>query len=139
WRTLMIIQELDAEISANEVTAGAIRKKLHLGQLRSRQEDELRFYQRRLKSIDKLGDASDPAEPGRVKRGIETVRRGLRRINDEQHELERFIDTSFHPYWGSLLKEHGELSSFGAQVGRYADVYTRRVSCLRHYSAEQFF
>ncbi len=139
WRTLMIIQELDAEISANEATAGAIRQKLNLEEQRNHQEDELRFYQRRLKSIDKLGAESDPAETARVKRGIDTVRRSLRHINEEHQRLERFIDTSFHPYWGSLLKEHGELSSFGAQVGRYADVYTRRVSCLRHYSGEQFF
>ncbi len=139
WRTLMIIQELDAEISANEATAGAIRQKVQLEQHRNHQEDELRFYQRRLKSIDKLGDGVDPAEAERLKRGIETVRRSLKHINDEHQQLESFVDTSFHPYWGSLLKEHGELSSFGAQVGRYADVYTRRVSCLRHYSAEQFF
>ena len=41
--------------------------------------------------------------------------------------------------WGSLLKQDSELSSFGQQVEAYADVYMRRVSCLRHYSPMQFF
>jgi hypothetical protein len=49
------------------------------------------------------------------------------------------VDRSFHPYWGSLLKQDSELSSFGQQVDAYADVYMRRVSCLRHYSPMQFF
>jgi HAD superfamily 5'-nucleotidase-like hydrolase len=139
WRTAMIIQELDAEISANQNTADAIRKKLALDEQRSHQEDELRFYQQRLKKIDRGQTVTDPAETARVRRGIETVRTILKHMNAEQKKLERHIDSSFHPYWGSLLKERGEMSSFGAQVARYADVYTRRVSCLRHYSPEQLF
>ncbi len=139
WRTAMIIQELDAELSAHERSAQAISKKLRLDEERGHQEDELRFYQRRLRAIERSSDVSDASESVRVKRGIETVRRTLREMNQEQELLERFIDDSFHPYWGSLLKESGELSSFGAQVARYADVYTRSVSCLRHYSGEQYF
>jgi hypothetical protein len=138
WRTAMIIQEMDVELSAHERSAAAITKKLRLDEQRSHQEDELRFYQRRLRAIER-GAVSDGSEANRVRRGIESVRRTLRDMNHEQEQLERFIDDSFHPYWGSLLKESGELSSFGAQVARYADVYTRSVSCLRHYSGEQYF
>ena len=49
------------------------------------------------------------------------------------------ISQRFHPYWGSLLKELSEVSSFGLQVDLYADVYTHRVSCLRHHSPQQYF
>jgi hypothetical protein len=31
------------------------------------------------------------------------------------------------------------MSSFGLQVDLYADIYMRRVSCLRSYSPQQFF
>src|SRR5690606_17730474 len=62
WRTLMIIQELDDEISANQSTAGTLARKLELEQQRSFLEDELRFYQRRLKSLDRDARAVDEKE-----------------------------------------------------------------------------
>ncbi|HEX2732737.1 MAG TPA: HAD-IG family 5'-nucleotidase [Polyangiaceae bacterium] len=140
WRTAMIIQELDAELAAHQGSAAHIRKKLELDEGRTRQEDELRFYQRRLKALHRHDEEPpDEAEERRIRRGLERVRATLGRMNEEQEQLEQTIDTSFHPYWGSLLKEQGELSNFGAQVERYADVYMPRVSCLQHYSAEQFF
>ncbi len=49
------------------------------------------------------------------------------------------IDQRFHPYWGSLLKEANETSSFGDQVEEYACLYTSRVSNLLAYSPLQYF
>ena len=49
------------------------------------------------------------------------------------------IDQRFHPYWGSLLKEENEQSSFGAQVEEYACLYTSRVSNFLSYSPQQYF
>ena len=49
------------------------------------------------------------------------------------------IDRRFHPYWGSLLKEAAEKSSFGDQVEEYACLYTSRVSNFLAYSPLQYF
>ena len=49
------------------------------------------------------------------------------------------MDQRFHPYWGSLLKEANEQSSFGAQVEEYACLYTSRVSNFLAYSPQQYF
>jgi len=83
------------------------------------------------------GEAAD--ERVRVKRAIERIRGELHDIHTEHSRLRDLVDVSFHPYWGSLLKQDNELSIFGQQVEAYADVYMRRVSCLRHYSPMQFF
>lgn len=140
WRTAMIIQELDQELGAHRGSAVEIRRQLELQEIRENQEDELRFYQRRLKELGKADPETGlEAEKARVKRAIDDVKKALVKLNHEQETLEHQVDRAFHPYWGSLLKEQGELSSFGAQVGRYADIYMRGVSCLRHYSTEQFF
>jgi len=72
-------------------------------------------------------------------RAIERIRGELREIHTEHSKIRDLVDVSFHPYWGSLLKQDNELSIFGQQVETYADVYMRRVSCLRHYSPMQFF
>jgi hypothetical protein len=139
WRTAMIIQELDAELSAHRVCAREIQRQIELSEIRERQEDELRFYQLRLKELAKDPDQSASGERGRLKNAVDQLRRSLIELNGEHETLERHVDQAFHPYWGSLLKEQGELSSFGEQVARYSDIYMRAVSSLRHYSPEQFF
>jgi HAD superfamily 5'-nucleotidase-like hydrolase len=141
WRTAMVMQELDAEIEAHARCSGDMGRQRHLEEARENLEDELRFYQVRFKDLGRLesGNAETPAERTRVKGAIERIRGELWDIQDEHSKLRALVDRSFHPYWGSLLKEDNELSIFGQQVETYADVYMRRVSCLRHYSPMQFF
>ncbi len=79
------------------------------------------------------------AERGRVKRSLERVRGRLRQVESEHAMLERRVDARFHPFWGSLLKEGNEQSSFGAQVEEYACLYTSRVSNFLAYSPQQHF
>lgn len=141
WRTAMIIQELDAEIEAHEGCQIDMGRQRTLNESRDKLEDELRFYQQRFKDLSR-GTAEGTlveAEKRRVKRALERVRGELRAIDREHEEISERIDRSFHPYWGSLLKEQNEMSMFGLQVDLYADIYTRRVSCLQSYSPQQFF
>jgi hypothetical protein len=79
------------------------------------------------------------AERSRVKRAVERIRGQLRAVDAEASKIEREIDRRFHPYWGSLLKESSETSSFGDQVEEYACIYTSRVSNLIAYSPLQYF
>jgi len=142
WRTAMIIQELDAEIGAHETLTQELAQLQHLELTRQKLEDELRFYQLRFKELprQKQPDETEAEQvKRRIKRQLERVRAELREIATEHARLDEHIDQHFHPYWGSLLKEHHEMSSFGLQVDLYADVYMRRVSCLMQYSPEQTF
>jgi 5'-nucleotidase len=142
WQTAMIIQELDQEISAHEACHEDIGRQRALEETRDRFEDELRFLQQHYKELAKAAPrpgSNEDAERLRVKRALERVRAELRSIASEHDLLSERISQRFHPYWGSLLKEQSEMSSFGLQADLYADVYTRRVSCLRHYSPQQYF
>jgi predicted nuclease with TOPRIM domain len=135
----MIIQELDQEFAALRLSAERISEKLELEQTKVHLDDEVRYYQRRLKELAASEDGETDQELTRVKLALDETRRAVRELDQRFDEIEEQIDAAHHQYWGSLLKEGGELSSFGAQVERYADLYMRRVSCLRHYSPEQFF
>jgi hypothetical protein len=136
----MVIQELDAELDALERSSADIAAQHGLEELRDDLEDELRFHQARFKELGRTASGPDAAEERLLaKRAIERIRGELKRIKVEYGGLREAVDRSFHPYWGSLLKQDSELSSFGQQVDTYADVYMRRVSCLRHYSPMQFF
>ena len=149
WRTAMIIQELETEVSAHEECKEDLYRTVVLEDAREHLEDELRFYQARFKELTRLnGKATTPpttkgltqeAERGRVKRAVERVRGLMRQTDAELTAIERRIDARFHPYWGSLLKEANEQSSFGAQVEEYACLYLSRVSNLQNYSPQQHF
>jgi hypothetical protein len=162
WRTAMIMQELEQEVFAYETCKRDLDRAERLEEEREKLEDELRFFQLRFKDVSRFleprsngttGRASSSqlpsltsstpaeleAERARVKRAVERVRGRLRQVDAELTTLERKTDDTFHPFWGSLLKEGNEQSSFGAQVEEYACVYTSKVSNLLHYSPQQFF
>ena len=162
WRTLMIIQEMDIEVAAHDACLEALEQHEDFEDRRARLEDELRFHQARFKEAQRLVETFSPvsgrggragldgaaaafkareaeADRTRAKRSVERVRTLLREIEVQTRELEQRIDQSFHPYWGSLLKEGVETSSFGDQVEEYACLYTSRVSNLFHYSPLQTF
>jgi len=110
-------------------------------------EDQLRFYQQRFKDVTRrledtpsqLEQRELDAERIRTKRTVERIRGQMRTIDAQVEELERTIDACFHPYWGSLMKEADDRSSFGDQVEEYACLYTSRVSNLSAYSPLQHF
>jgi HAD superfamily 5'-nucleotidase-like hydrolase len=149
WRTAMIIQELEVEVLAHESCREDFARVELLEDARDRLEDELRFYQTRYKELSRRidhahgqktnGHAEAEAERLRIKRAIDRVRGRLRQLEAELQSSERRIDNRFHPYWGSLLKEENDQSSFGAQVEEYACLYTSRVSDFLLYSPQQYF
>ncbi len=150
WRTAMIIQELEVEVQAYESCKPDFDAVEHLEEEHERYEDELRYLQARFKDLSRLIDHAKAkpngvkvseleAERGRVKRAVERVRGKLRNADSEIGQIERRVDQRFHRYWGSLLKEGVEQSSFGAQVEEYACLYTSRVSNFLLYSPQQYF
>ena len=174
WRTVMIMQELETEIAAYESCKGDFDLIETLDDQREHLEDDLRFYQARIKeltrSVEHAGakpkdgstrdvnaaaaahvgaNGSSPpprasvpemeADRMRLKRNVERIRGKLRSIDSDITSMERRIDLRFHPYWGSLLKEGAEQSSFGKQVDEYACLYTSRVSNFLAYSPQQTF
>jgi HAD superfamily 5'-nucleotidase-like hydrolase len=151
WRTAMIIQEMEAEVMAHDACASDLRRNDELEEMRARLEDDLRYNQARYKDLSRQVEAHSAkgengatlthlsAERTRAKRGVERVRGLLREVEKESILLVDRIDKRFHPYWGSLLKEASEKSSFGDQVEEYACLYTSRVSNFLAYSPLQYF
>jgi HAD superfamily 5'-nucleotidase-like hydrolase len=150
WRTAMIVQEMEAEVAAHEASADDLHALSEATSRRDQLEDELRAHQTLFKElarqIESAVDTTPPAvmagleaNRSRVKRAVERVRGWMRAVEAETSEIEARIDRRFHPYWGSLMKESNEMSSFGDQVEAYACVYTSRVSNFLHYSPLQHF
>jgi HAD superfamily 5'-nucleotidase-like hydrolase len=149
WRTAMIIQELEGEVSAHDSCREDFAQSGALAEERDRLEDELRFFQAQFKELSRRLDHARDADVAeareleneriRAKRSIDRVRSGLRQVDGELRTIEERMAHRFHPFWGSLLKDENEESSFGAQVEEYACVYTSRVSNFLFYSPLQYF
>lgn len=141
WRTALIIQELDQEVNALAVNLNARIRRRQLAEARPFFEDELRYYSAKFKEIARAKASSVEAKlkKERAKEHIDRLREQLAALETEYEQVEEELNKSFHPYWGSLLKEMNGLSIFGQQVDQYADIYMRRVSNLGLYSPTQFF
>lgn len=153
WRTAMIIQEMETEIEAHVACKQDFFLADRYDEARDGLEDSLRYYQQRYKELTREIDGlhKDPsdeasarketlsAERNRVKGAVDRVRERLRLVDREVDRVERRTALRFHKYWGSLLKEGNEQSSFGHQVEDYACVYTSRVSNFLNYSPQQTY
>ena len=149
WRTAMIIQELEGEVSAHESCREDFARGAELAEDAGAAGGRASLLPAALQGADAAarpharkgrgrGARTRRASASRAKRGIERVRGGLREVDAEMRRSRRRASHRFHPFWGSLLKEENEQSSFGAQVEEYACVYTSRVSNFLFYSPQQY-
>ncbi|MEO0325546.1 MAG: HAD-IG family 5'-nucleotidase [Myxococcota bacterium] len=140
WRTLMIVQEMEAELATHARLAPQRERLRELEGHRERLHDALRVHQAPLKVLERrrgaLGTLSPAEDAARVRhrRAVTRLRTRLRATEEETEALEERIAEAFHPYWGSLFKAGAEVSSFGHQVEAYAGLYTSRVTNLLRYS-----
>ncbi len=142
WRTAMVIPELETEVAAFESCRDESLRASGVYNRRHELEDQLRANQQRIKRLEeqaKLASNGAASDIHHARQLVATIRRQLRALDREASILKRATDRRFHPYWGSLLKEHNELSLFGHQVSEYACLYTSRVSNLFNYSPHQYF
>jgi len=148
WRTAMVLQELDREISVIDRLEAQIKDIELLDRRHRNLESEIDYQSLRLKKIQRLLDepATQPALRARLEEArkstrlsIDTLRDRARLMDAEVDSLEARVDRAYNSHWGSCLREGNENSRFGEQVNDYADLYTSRVSNFGPYSPLRYF
>jgi HAD superfamily 5'-nucleotidase-like hydrolase len=144
WRTAMILQELEHEVTTHDRLSAELARLDHLDSELIHLDSELNERQMAMRSLQKIEDQGGraerlPAAKREVKEAIERLRHGLRATTAQHRTVEADIDYAFNPHWGPLFREGYEVSKFGEQVEAYACVYTSRVSNFRFYSPMQYF
>jgi HAD superfamily 5'-nucleotidase-like hydrolase len=145
WRTAMILQELESELTAVENNKDRLERVEALERQLVRLDSEISYQQMMLKSLQKLADAGSgvagdvDAAKHEAKRRLDELRTALKQAADEVSENDLVIDRAFNPYWGAIFREGKENSRFGQQVEDYACVYTSRVSNFLAYSPLRYF
>jgi 5'-nucleotidase len=146
WRTAMVVQELEHEITTTDAEqpklANLDRLDARLNQLDAElneRQSTIRTLQRRESEHDASDDSESQVAQRIVKKDIDRLRGELKRSRAEHHTLEEETDLAFNRHWGPIFREGYEISKFGEQVEAYACVYTSRVSNLRFYSPMRYF
>ncbi|MGZ3459255.1 MAG: HAD-IG family 5'-nucleotidase [Archangium sp.] len=148
WRTCMIVQEIEDEITYTDGQRERIERLSEMELARERLDDEVAHHKGVLNALDRrlerggLGAeelAKLEEERRRTKVELDKLRWALREATEIADILEREVEEGFNPYWGLLFKEGNENSRFGEQVERYACLYTSRVSNFLHDSPVQYY
>jgi HAD superfamily 5'-nucleotidase-like hydrolase len=148
WRTAMVLQELEREISVSDRLEAQIKDLDLLDRRHRNLESEIDYQSLRLKKIQRLVDdpTTLPALRARLedqrkltRESLDALRERARLMDAEVDSLEARVDRAYNPHWGSCLREGNENSRFGEQVNDYADLYTSRVSNFGPYSPLRYF
>jgi len=148
WRTAMVLQELEREISVSDRLEAQIKDLELLDRRHRNLESEIDYQTLRLKKIQRLLDDEQCSAPLRARLeearkltrlSVETLRDRAGLMDAEVDSLEARIDRAYNSHWGSCLREGNENSRFGEQVNDYADLYTSRVSNFGPYSPLRYF
>ena len=148
WRTAMVLQELEREISVSDRLEAQIEDLDLLDRRHRNLESEIDYQTLRLKKIQRL--LEDQSTSAELRARLEDERKQMRASVDglrdraglmdaEVDSLEARIDRAYNAHWGSCLREGNENSRFGEQVNDYADLYTSRVSNFGPYSPLRYF
>ncbi|HET7503678.1 MAG TPA: HAD-IG family 5'-nucleotidase [Kofleriaceae bacterium] len=148
WRTAMVLQELEREISVSDRLEGQIKDLDLLDRRHRNLESEIDYQSLRQKKIQRLLEDPATAQPLRARleearkvtrQSLESLRDRAQLMDAEVDSLESRIDRAYNSHWGSCLREGNENSRFGEQVNDYADLYTSRVSNFGPYSPLRYF
>jgi hypothetical protein len=145
WRTAMILQELEQEITQLERFKDRLDRLEMLERQCSRYDSEISYQQLLLKELQKVADGGShdeavvEAAKREAKHRLDELRASMKAATDEMESIEEDVDRAFNPYWGAIFREGAENSRFGEQVDDYACVYTSRVSNFLAYSPLRYF
>lgn len=148
WRTCMVIQELEGEISYTDQRKEEILRLSEVEVIRARLDEEVNHRKVHLNLLERRLEKGDlevaerqklEEERRRAKTELDKLRRSLKETTEIADAIEADVEEGFNPFWGLLFKEGNENSQFGEQVEQYACVYTSRVSNLLQYSPMQYF
>lgn len=143
WRTIMIVEEMDQELSKAEALLQELQWIDSLDSEIFRLTERLGFEQQMLNRVDALQkeDLDDSIRIARkdLVKARDDIKKERRDLLSELERLEQELEREFNPFWGLIFRHGNEATLFGAQVEDYACLYTSRVANLLSYSPMHYF
>lgn len=129
WRTAMVIEELDREVTQNRAAEPINHEIEDLMKTKEPLEDHLTdLMTRKIESRDSVDEKE-----------IEELQAQIAEIDGKISALIRQQQVLYNPYWGPLMRSGNEESYFAHQVDRYACVYMPKLGDLLALSPRTYF
>ncbi len=152
WRTALVIRELEQEIRAQRgfrVQQAELTRLMDEKIAAEQQLAEERLalqHARRHPGAPRPAEGERPRAAGRPAEGepslharVERTRARLQQLDERLTPLARASSELLNPRWGLLMRSGNDKSYLARLVERHADIYTSRVSNLRHTTPYAFF
>ncbi|GAX84402.1 hypothetical protein CEUSTIGMA_g11824.t1 [Chlamydomonas eustigma] len=136
WRTMLVVPELDVDLSLEQESKRVHRELRLLRDQRDVIDDQVERFEWALKQ-DTM-----PTDPIMLSKNLELLKElKLRKasLKERHSNLLANLHRKFHPIWGQLLKTGHQNSRFANQMERFACLYTSHVSNLAFYSPEKSY
>jgi HAD superfamily 5'-nucleotidase-like hydrolase len=137
WRTAMILQEMERELDRWDATLPERQRIMELEERRQILDYDSQHETGRFALAKRRGATEAAVKAMRLR--VDALRREQKRVIAEIEEARDQQARRYNPYWGSIFRVDNEKSAFGAQVERYAALYTGRVSNFLYYSPVNYF
>lgn len=145
WRTMLVVEELDAELPKLEKFKDITESITTHLQIREAIDEDLHILRNKIKNTDLQSERAQ--ERGDKKRAqvllknreklVEKEEQLVASLRESELNLKGLLnerDQHIHPVWGELMKVGLDKSRFAQQVEQYACLYSSRITNLRYYS-----
>lgn len=142
WRTALIVRELEDELERRGSLEHDYRHlealKYEIAAMGHRMDavrDEMDLYAKLAAS----GAEIDEFEVDKARSEFESLEEEHRALRQLAASRQERISTRYNPLWGSLFKQGGNKSLFGAQIDDFACIYTSHVRNFSAYGSTHYF
>lgn len=141
WRAALVIQELEEMLHRARALRHERDRLTMLEELRQKIDREILLVNHKIGKLQEVQDPGDRLqyELQRLHDAAGNLTKRLDELVQHIIDLETQIDTAYHPSWGEIFTELGEISRFGDQVRDFACIYTSRVSNFLLYPEDYTF
>lgn len=132
WRTALVIEELEEELTLQGQTYG-VRSELE------GIDEHVELLSEQIRMMETRRPSQEPRTARQDDLQLQSRRHALEALVAQRQHLASRIAEGYNPHWGSVFRAGNELSRFGRQVEEYACIYTSRVTNLLRYAPSHYF
>ncbi|MGE4619533.1 MAG: HAD-IG family 5'-nucleotidase [Planctomycetota bacterium] len=145
WRTMLVVPELQEELSIQETLPGIVRQLKEVDERRISTEREVMHWKAiegSLKDIS-VEDSHERRDLKKLRSECAIARKQatdtLKDFIRQRESLRSRLSTATNTQWGSLFRAGSELTFYGRQLEDYACTYTSTATNLLFYPANHYF
>ena len=143
WRTMLVLAELDDELSAHAGLPGMAEQLLQTDDRRTQAERGVMHWKSIQEVLKRMESESADVPMNDLKaecrKRREAAAETLKSHISQRRSLQRKIANAVNPHWGSLFRTDAALTWFGRQLEDYACTYTSRAVNLGLYPPDHYF